>query len=352
MSKILIVDDVEQNRYLLRTILGASGHEMHDATNGSEALDLARHELPDLIISDILMPQMDGFALCRECKRDKELYNIPFIFHTATYTDPRDKDLGLQLGAARYLIKPVDVDELTTIVQEVLDEYATREVDTLSPIEEETVFYRLYNEALIRKLEDKMLDLEKANSELIRAYDTTIEGWSKAMELRDKETQGHTQRVTSLTLKLARQMNIPEAEMVHIRRGALLHDIGKMGVSDKILHKPAELSDEEWEQMRRHPVFAFEMLSSIKYLKPALDIPYCHHEKWDGTGYPRGVKGEKIPLSARIFAVVDVWDALTSERPYRDAWTEEQTIEYIKSNIGKHFDPQVVSEFLKLIDRE
>ena len=169
------------------------------------------------------------------------------------------------------------------------------------------------------------------------------------MDLRDKETEGHTQRVTDLTLKLARAMNISESQLTHIRHGALLHDIGKMGVPDNILLKADQLTDEEWEKMRKHPDFAYDMLSSIRYLQPALDIPYCHHEKWDGTGYPQGLKGEEIPITARIFAVADVWDAITSDRPYRKGWSQEEALEYIKEQSGKYFDPQVVEEFLSLI---
>ena len=191
--------------------------------------------------------------------------------------------------------------------------------------------------------------LRHSNLELGLAYDATIEGWSKAMDLRDKETEGHTQRVTELTLKLASAMNIPQSELLHIRRGALLHDMGKLGVPDHILLKSGELTKEEWDVMRQHPRFAYEMLVEIYYLKPALDIPYCHHEKWDGSGYPRGLQGEEIPLAARIFAVVDVWDALTSDRPYRDAWSQEQALEYIKEQSGRHFDPRVVQAFLILI---
>jgi len=187
--------------------------------------------------------------------------------------------------------------------------------------------------------------LQDSNSELFLAYDATIEGWSHALDLRDKETEGHTQRVTEMTLKLARLFGLSEADLVQVRWGALLHDIGKMGVPDGILLKPGPLTDEEWVAMKKHPVFAYEMLSPIHYLRLALDIPYCHHEKWDGTGYPRGLKGEQIPLTARIFAVVDVWDALTSDRPYRQAWSEEKAREHIQAGAGTHFDPQVVNTF-------
>ncbi len=191
-------------------------------------------------------------------------------------------------------------------------------------------------------------DLQRSNTELVMAYDRTIEGWSCALDMRDQETEGHTQRVVDLTLSLARAMGVSEEKLIHVRRGALLHDIGKIGVPDRILHKPGPLLDEEWVIMRQHPIYAFAMLSPISYLSQALDIPYCHHEKWDGTGYPRGLSGEQIPLLARIFAVADVWDALCFDRPYKKGMAEAQAIEYMRSNAGAHFDPQVVEAFLKL----
>jgi len=192
--------------------------------------------------------------------------------------------------------------------------------------------------------------MQMSNQELITAYDATITGWSHAMDLRDKETEGHTQRVTELTLKLAKHLGVSDQEQVQMRRGALLHDIGKLGVPDHILLKPGKLTDEEWELMQQHPEYAYKMLLPIHYLRPALDIPYCHHEKWDGSGYPRGLKGEQIPLPARIFAVVDVWDALRSDRPYRKGWATEKIREYILAESGKHFDPQVVQAFMELLD--
>jgi putative nucleotidyltransferase with HDIG domain len=191
--------------------------------------------------------------------------------------------------------------------------------------------------------------LKRSNLDLLLAYDATIEGWSKALDLRDKETEGHTLRVTDMTLLLARHMGVNEAELVHIRRGALLHDIGKMGIPDEILLKPGPLTDEEWVIMHQHPRYAFDLLMPIEFLHPALDIPYCHHEKWDGSGYPRGLKGVQIPLDARIFAVVDVWDALRSDRPYRKAWPEEKVRNQIKSESGTHFDPEIVDLFMGLL---
>ena len=194
------------------------------------------------------------------------------------------------------------------------------------------------------------VSLGQRERDLLQAYDTTIEGWSHALDLRDKETEGHSTRVTELTMKLARMAEVPEDELAHVRRGALLHDIGKMGVPDRILLKPDKLTDEEWIAMRKHPQFAYDMLSPIAYLKPALDIPYCHHEKWDGTGYPRKLKGRQIPLAARLFAVVDVWDALRSDRPYRQGWTKEKVIEHIKLLSGTHFDPKAVELFLNMMN--
>ncbi|WP_422486410.1 PAS domain S-box protein [Gudongella sp. DL1XJH-153] len=191
--------------------------------------------------------------------------------------------------------------------------------------------------------------LERSNTNLLRAYDATIEGWAHALDLKDEETQDHSKRVTELTMRIAKKMGIEEEHLAHVHRGSLLHDIGKMGIPDSILLKPGKLTDEEWEIMRKHPVYAFEMLSPINYLQPALDIPYCHHEKWDGSGYPRGLKGEQIPLAARIFAVVDVYDALTSDRPYREAWSKEKALDHISELSGTHFDSRVVDMFIKIM---
>ena len=191
-------------------------------------------------------------------------------------------------------------------------------------------------------------NLQTANLELKAAYDNTLEGWVRALDLRDKETEGHTQRVTDLTVRLAKSLGVPEADLVHVYRGALLHDIGKMAIPDAVLLKPGPLTPDERQIIERHPVYAYEFLSAIPYLRQALDIPYCHHEKWDGTGYPRGLKGEQIPLVARIFAVVDVWDALRSDRPYRKGWTDEKALQYIREQAGSHFDRRIVESFFKV----
>jgi HD-GYP domain-containing protein (c-di-GMP phosphodiesterase class II) len=192
-------------------------------------------------------------------------------------------------------------------------------------------------------------DLQRSNVELTLAYDKTIDGWSRALDLRDKETEDHTRRVTDLTLRLAHRMYIPASDIIHIRRGSTLHDIGKVAIPDNILFKPAPLTKEEWTIMRRHPLIAAEILKSIAYLAPALPIPLFHHEKWDGSGYPDGLSGEAIPLEARLFAFADVYDALTSDRPYRPAWSQADALEYISKNSGLHFDPKIVPVFIHMM---
>jgi PAS domain S-box-containing protein len=189
----------------------------------------------------------------------------------------------------------------------------------------------------------------KRTEELAEAYDTTLEGWAKALEFRDKETEGHSRRVTETTLKLARSLGFSEEELVDIYRGSLLHDIGKMAIPDEILRKAGSLSDAERKIVREHPLIAYELLKHTPYLQKALEIPYCHHEKWDGSGYPRGLKEEEIPLAARIFAIADVWDALSYDRPYNKAWERDKVIEYLKAESGRHFDPKITNLFLGMV---
>jgi putative nucleotidyltransferase with HDIG domain len=194
--------------------------------------------------------------------------------------------------------------------------------------------------------------LQRSNADLARAYDTALEGWSRALDLRDKETEGHTQRVTRMALRLASAMGISQTELDQMRRGAILHDIGKMAIPDSILHKPGPLTDEEWDIMRKHSDYAYDLLAPISFLESSLDIPYCHHERWDGTGYPRRLKGEEIPIAARIFSVIDVWDALLSNRPYRKAWSMKKARDYIRAETGRHFDPKVGRKFLELVEQD
>jgi HD-GYP domain-containing protein (c-di-GMP phosphodiesterase class II) len=216
-----------------------------------------------------------------------------------------------------------------------------------NPTGEITQYIAIKQDITNRKLAEKLL--QETGEELKTAYDATLQGWSNALELREHETAGHSQRVVKLTLDLAQALGVNPDELIHIQRGALLHDIGKMGIPDNILLKPGPLNDEEWDIMRKHPIYAYNLLSKIPYLAPALDIPHYHHERWNGSGYPEKLAGEQIPLVARIFAVVDIWDALSFDRPYRKAWSREVVINYLKEQSGIQLDPHVVSVFLELI---
>jgi HD-GYP domain-containing protein (c-di-GMP phosphodiesterase class II) len=197
-----------------------------------------------------------------------------------------------------------------------------------------------------------VINLKKSNIDLIHSYEQTLEGWSRAMDIRDHETENHTQRVTSMTMKMGKKFRLTEEQLVQMRRGALLHDIGKLGVPDNILLKTGSLTEEEWQIMRQHPIMARELISPIAFLTPAMSIPYFHHEKWDGSGYPQGLRGGEIPIEARIFSIVDVWDALTSDRPYRLALSPVEAATYIISQSNLHFDPQIVAVFLELLQDE
>jgi HD-GYP domain-containing protein (c-di-GMP phosphodiesterase class II) len=224
---------------------------------------------------------------------------------------------------------------------------------SFSPTPDWTQFlHTLAGQAAIAIDNSQLFDnLQRSNQEIRQAYDTTLEGWARALELRDRETEGHTRRVTELTMQLAHHMGVTGDDLINIYRGVLLHDIGKMGVPDQILRKTGPLNESEWSEMRKHPEYAFNLLAPIPYLRPALDIPYCHHEHWDGSGYPRGLKGEQIPLAARIFSIVDIWDALLSDRIYRKAWPRDKVLEYLKEVSGKILDPRIVVEFLKMIEQ-
>jgi putative two-component system response regulator len=326
-SLVLIVDDEYIGRETLQSVLEGEGYELEMAENGLQAIEKAKKLLPDVILLDVMMPGMTGFEVCQRIRSDPQIAEIPIIILTAL--DDRESLLNaLKAGADDFISKPFDRYELRARLLGItrLNRY--------------------------QKLIQERAKLREANAQLLNAYEATIDGLSHALDLRDRETEGHSRRVTELTIKLAKALNMSEEEITHIRRGALLHDMGKIGVPDSILHKPDVLTGEEWGIMRKHPQFAYDMLSPIEYLRPALEIPYSHHERWDGAGYPRGLKGEEIPMSARLFSIADVWDALTSDRPYRPAWSQEEARIYIREQSGKHFDPQVVDMFFKVISQE
>ena len=318
VRRILIVDDEQSGRRALESMLLRQNYDLAFAAGGREALDLARRFDPDLILLDVMMPGMDGRECLNLLRLDPRLAEIPVILISAL-DDRSSRVAGLEAGADGYVAKPFDRAELRAQISTIL---------------------RLNR---YRKLH-RTLDL------LHQAYDETLDGWVRAMDLREHELEGHSQRVTRKTLELARFMGVDERQLVHIRRGALLHDVGKIGVPDSILRKPGPLTAEEWTIMRQHPECARSLLEPIAYLQPAIDIPFCHHERWDGQGYPRGLSGEQIPWAARIFSVVDVWDALSSDRPYRQAWPVDRVRDYIRDSFGSAFDPDIASAFLALPD--
>ena len=320
--RILVVDDESIARITIDALLSSENYEMFFAENGEDGIVIASEIQPDIILLDVMMPGMNGFETCQKIRSIPMLAEVPILLVTAL-DDRESRMAGLQAGADDFITKPYDIFELQVRIQNMtrLNRY--------------------------RLLTEQRLKMEELHNEVVSAYDKTIEGWSKALDLRDKETEGHTQRVSEMTQQLARAVGLAEDDLIQIKRGALLHDVGKLGIPDSILLKPEALSSAEWEIMRKHPIYAYEWLSAIDYLQTALEIPYCHHEKWDGTGYPRGLQGEEIPLTARLFAVVDVWDALTSDRPYRKAITNDEAWKYISNQTGKHFDPAAVTAFEK-----
>ena len=323
-SNILIVDDDSRGRETLEAVLTGLGHNLHFCDNGLDALKQASILQPDLILLDVMMPGIDGFEVCRRIRADPLLADVPVVMTTAL-DDKASRLEGIEAGADDFISKPIDRMEIRARVNTII---------------------RLNR---YRKLMKQQADLLQAHHELQDAYEATLKGWVRALDFRDNETGDHSRRVTLLTVELARLMGMSDSELIHVRRSALLHDIGKIGVPDHILHKPGPLTEDEWVIMRKHPQFAHDMLAPIEYLRSALDIPFCHHERWDGTGYPRGLKGEQIPLIARIFAVVDVWDALSSDRPYRKAWPYEKIVEHMRQQSGTHFDPKAVELFLQMM---
>lgn len=333
---------------------------------------------PQSLAQDVLgftLGKQDQSAMVRplETSRNLSIYGLPYAEILGPWEVRGDIDLGV-IGTAMMQPGWVNPNQLTRIqitlgvalsfllvalLGASLANYITRPITKLVKASHQVAQGDLEVQVAIHTNDEVQVlaaafnqmvrSLNASKRDLVQAYDNTLEGWSRVLELRDKETEGHTMRVARLTLQLAERLGIEGESLTQIYRGAVLHDIGKMAIPDLILMKEGALTEEEWVLMRKHPVFAYEMLSPIEYLRPALEIPYCHHERWDGGGYPRGLKGEEIPLAARIFAVVDVWDALISDRPYRRAMSKAQAMQLIHEGIGAHFDPVVAKEFIHLI---
>ncbi|MEX2270356.1 MAG: HD domain-containing phosphohydrolase [Vicinamibacterales bacterium] len=328
MLKVLFIEDSPDDAELLTRELHRAGLEftsrrVDEVGHLEEAL---KESAWDVVLADHSGPHIDStqaLSIVRGADAD-----VPFIIVSGTIAE--ETAIGaMKAGASDYITK----GRLARLVPVIERE--------LRQAEERRTRRRLEAEGRERE--------QRAALELALAYDATLEGWARALELRDSETEGHSRRVAALTDQLALALGVPDEARVHIHRGALLHDIGKMAVPDGILLKPGSLNEDEWKILRQHPAHAVELLSPIEYLQPALEIPAYHHERWDGTGYPNGLKGEGIPIAARIFAVADVWDALVHARPYRKAWSVTEVTRHVESLAGSHLDPNIVEVFLKLV---
>ena len=361
--KILIVDDNKNNLYLMETILKRSGYEVASAANGAEALEKLRAKGFGMIISDILMPVMDGFKLCRECKGDEELKNIPFVFYTAAYTSGEDEKFALSLGANAFIHKPVEPDALVQLIKEVFEKAKSgllRPPEVAPP--ELSLYLTEYNKRIVAKLEEKVAQLEieiaerkQAEAELQqsferlrRAMEGTIQAIALTVEMKDPYTAGHQRRVTQLAYAIAKEMRLSEEQIKGIRMAGGIHDIGKISVPAEILTKPGRLTENEFSLIKNHPEVGFDILKIIEFPWPIAKIVLQHHERMNGSGYPSGLSGEDILLEARILSVADVVEAMASHRPYRPALGIDRALEEISQNRGVLYDTEVVDACLKL----
>lgn len=330
---ILVVDDEEAIREVVSTMLESKGYHCAVAHNGRAAQEQIKRDTPDLVLSDMIMPEMDGIKLLEWMRQYDP--DIPVIMVTAIH-DISTALEAIRRGAYDYILKPFEKDQLFLGVGRALQH---RRLVTEN---------RNYQRDLERQVEDRTARLTEALGQLEQSYDATLEALGSALDLKDAETEGHCQRVTAFCISIARAMPVPEPYLLVMARAAFLHDIGKMAIEDKILRKPGPLTEEEKKRMREHCQIGYDMLVKIPFLRDAAEIVLAHQEFYDGSGYPRGLKGDQIPLGARIFTVADSLDAMISDRPYRRALPMSHAIEEIKRCSGSQFDPQVVRVFLSI----
>ncbi|HVP51566.1 MAG TPA: HD domain-containing phosphohydrolase [Terriglobales bacterium] len=340
-ERILVVDDEESIREVMCAMLGAAGYRCTAAASGSAALQVLDFEEPfELMLSDLMMAEMQGDVLLEHAKL--KFPDMPVIMVTAV------SDLSVALGAIRngaydYLTKPFEREQLLALVRRALEHRRLRK---------ENLEFQMHLESLVAEktaqLRKTLADLERANEDLKRSHDMMLEALGDALDLKDAETEGHSKRVTAFTIAIARAMELPAEEVETIAHGAFLHDIGKMAIRDSVLRKPGPLNPEEIAEMQKHCELGYNMVRKIPFLKKAAEIVYAHQERWDGTGYPQGLKGEDIPLGARIFAIADTLDAITSDRPYRDRQSYQAAREEIERWSGRQFDPVLVKVFLSM----
>jgi putative nucleotidyltransferase with HDIG domain len=334
-ERILVVDDEEAIREVVATLLEAQGYQCTVMQNGKLALQSFLADSPDLVLSDIVMPEMDGLKLLEKVRAHNQ--DVPIIMVTAMH-DISTALEAIRHGAYDYILKPFEKDQLYVSVRRALEHRRL------------VLENRNYQRNLEQLVEKRTAQLSTALAELEQSYDYTLVALGGALDLKDAETEGHCQRVTAFTICMAKAMGVEPNELRQIARGAFLHDIGKMGVPDSILRKPGPLTDDERTIMRKHSEIGYAVLEKIPFLREPADIVLSHQERFDGTGYPRGMKGEQIPLGARIFAVADTLDAMISDRPYRKALPLSEARAEIERHAGSQFDPKVVAVFLKMPD--
>jgi response regulator RpfG family c-di-GMP phosphodiesterase len=337
---ILVVDDESTVRELLAEGLDIFGYRTLRASSAAEAIEIVRREPLRMVLSDIEMPERNGIALLGEIKEHDRDLDVVMV------TGAVDADTAVQAirqGASDYVTKPFNLAEVQIVVERTLEKRRLIQENRAHQERLEELVQIRTGEVLEKKRE-----VERLFTELEDTYESTLQALVTALDFRDNETQGHSYRVVEYAVQVAERMGLGEPELTWIRRGAILHDVGKIGVADAVLRKPGKLVDAEWEEMRKHPEMGYRMLRHIPFLKPALGIVLSHQERFDGTGYPRGLKGEEIPLGARIFAVVDTFDAMTSDRPYRAALSIHAARDEITRCTGTQFDPQVTEAFLSI----
>lgn len=337
---VLVVDDEMSIREVLAEGLESFGYSVVQAGNAAEAFELVKRGGIDLVLSDIEMPDENGLSLLKRIKghdADVDVIMVTGVvdFGTAVGT--------IRQGASDYVSKPFNLEEVRIVAERTLEK---RRLIRENRDYQQRLEIKVADRT--RELVDKNREVQGLYAELEESYESTLEAMITALDFRDNETHGHSRRVVEYAVLVAEAMGLGEPELTWIRRGAILHDVGKIGVSDATLRKPGKLDAAEWEEMKRHPEMGYRMLKHIKFLKPALDIVHCHQERWDGSGYPNGLKGEQIPLGARIFAAVDTFDAMTSDRPYRAALSIQAARDEIHRFSGIQFDPKVAEAFLSI----
>ncbi|MDQ3785535.1 MAG: response regulator [Actinomycetota bacterium] len=344
--RVLLVEDSPTQAMQTRLTLESQGFTVSLAANGVEALAQARNEPPDVIMSDILMPVMDGFTLVREVRDDPSLSKTPVVLHTATFSAVEDRDFALEIGADAFSEKGMASEVLGQLLRKVIGrEGAPNTLD-------EESFAGHHNERLLGRLVSQKKELKVVNEALSVVYEETLQALVRALDVRDAEPPLHSLRVVEYSLVIARRLGLEGEFLGDLEHAALLHDIGKIGIADPILRNRGPLSETEWREMRRHPELGHDMVAHIGFLKKTAAIILAHHENWDGSGYPGGLRQEEIPLGARIFAVADALDAITSDRPYRAARSFEVALEQISESKATQFDPAVVGATLDLAPAE